>query len=775
MNTPRLGIVLGAVAMLLLACSGSSQVSDVQEADGGPDGAQTNETCLEIQNASINEYPPAGLRLTFRLLNCAGSPVSDLTADELTVLNDDTGLPFGASQGKAMVSAPTVIRDRDLKTVVLVDLSSTVVNLGQVAAMVEGAKALVAGLLDDAVARHSEVAVWAFGSPSKTVLVQDFTADLAVLTEKLEQFKAAQGFGARDLYGAVTKGLNQLAALPQTDHSQRTLVLIAGGLHETGGAAALAAEVVALRKGLEADSGLVVGVVGLATGGFDKLQELASRSDLAFDAQGGAWTKGTQKVTKALKALLGSEYAVGICTPIVYGTPTLTLDIQKGGAFVSKQVSYLVDEFNGDTSKCDPDLLADPCGGMQCGDSALPGFNCGTCTACNGQCVEGICVSDACAGLQCGDDGCGGSCGKCESGQVCNGGLCCTTNCGSRDCGDDGCGGVCGTCDGGHLCDALGFCSIQCQPDCLGRDCGSDSCNGSCGTCQPGQSCNVNGKCLSDCVASCTGKQCGTDGCGGSCGTCGLGSSCNANFQCVPDCVADCSGKQCGSDGCNGSCGTCSNGKTCNANGLCVTTCTPNCSGKQCGSDGCNGSCGTCSYGKTCNAYGACVTVCTPNCSGKQCGSDGCNGSCGTCAYGKTCNAYGACITTCTPNCSGKQCGSDGCGGSCGECNSNYLCDEGDCVQYPACPHGGIMLSTDCYGTDVYGCCQQEALYYCGSGVDQCPAGEPSCLCYQQCDSTANGNRLCQKEKVYGGSWNYLCSLNNEPTYLAGDNCPWDY
>ena len=64
----------------------------------------------------------------------------------------------------------------------------------------------------------------------------------------------------------------------------------------------------------------------------------------------------------------------------------------------------------------------------------------------------------ACDGRYCGNtDGCGGDCGLCPAGSVCNNaGRCvkspCTPNCNGRKCGDDGCGGSCGTCDKGQLC-----------------------------------------------------------------------------------------------------------------------------------------------------------------------------------------------------------------------------------------------------------------------------------------------------------------------------------
>ena len=97
----------------------------------------------------------------------------------------------------------------------------------------------------------------------------------------------------------------------------------------------------------------------------------------------------------------------------------------------------------------------------------------------------------ACDGRYCGStDGCGGDCGVCTQGSVCNtSGRCvkspCTADCNGRKCGDDGCGGTCGTCDKGQLCvTATGACKSfavcdhdrpSCKTACSSTEfCGSD-------------------------------------------------------------------------------------------------------------------------------------------------------------------------------------------------------------------------------------------------------------------------------------------------------------
>ncbi len=186
-----------------------------------------------------------------------------------------------------------------------------------------------------------------------------------------------------------------------------------------------------------------------------------------------------------------------------------------------------------------------------------------------------------CQGKVCGWDGCGGSCGECPEGQICQDGQCgvCTPECGEAKCGPDGCGGQCGTCPQGQLCEE-GACA-QTSGDCVGL-CGQKSA----GNCFCDTYCFENGDCCADicttcaaeyveqcksgsCTPACTGKLCGDDGCGGSCGTCKEGEACNAGQCQEAQCQPDCDNQECGDDGCGGSCGTCAVGKSCQQ-GLCA-------------------------------------------------------------------------------------------------------------------------------------------------------------------------------------------------------------
>ncbi len=99
----------------------------------------------------------------------------------------------------------------------------------------------------------------------------------------------------------------------------------------------------------------------------------------------------------------------------------------------------------------------------------------------------------------------------------------CVPQCDGKFCGDDGCGGSCGLCGAGEVCNTAARCVADpCQPECNGRQCGDDGCGGSCGTCGNGQLCvTETGACksfpvcnhfLPSCKTACSSNQfCGVD------------------------------------------------------------------------------------------------------------------------------------------------------------------------------------------------------------------------------------------------------------------------
>jgi len=109
----------------------------------------------------------------------------------------------------------------------------------------------------------------------------------------------------------------------------------------------------------------------------------------------------------------------------------------------------------------------------------------------------------------------------------------CVPDCTDKDCGDDLCGGSCGTCDIGTVCEAQKCVEDTCAPNCpAGAQCGPDGCGGSCGVCDAGNVCESHKCGPPDSACTCDEKDCGDNGCGVSCGFCAEGYECTQS-KCV--------------------------------------------------------------------------------------------------------------------------------------------------------------------------------------------------------------------------------------------------
>ena len=196
------------------------------------------------------------------------------------------------------------------------------------------------------------------------------------------------------------------------------------------------------------------------------------------------------------------------------------------------------------------------------------------------QCRTGaICQLGACV------EGCVDN-NDCLSNHECVNSACvCLPDCANKDCGDNGCGGSCGSCNSppdnycsnsnnlvayyqSGICNSSGKCDysvnsvhcaygcenalcLQCSPDCVNKECGDNGCGGSCGLCNfpPSDIC-LNSKQLKKHVIS---------------GLCENSNNCiydhevlNCSYGCFNDscseCLPNCLNRTCGDDGCGGYC-----------------------------------------------------------------------------------------------------------------------------------------------------------------------------------------------------------------------------
>ena len=334
---------------------------------------------------------------------------------------------------------------------------------------------------------------------------------------------------------------------------------------------------------------------------------------------------------------------------------------------------------------CIPSCADKECGGNGCGG------NCGDCAE-GLYCSDGVCGEGIPGGCEVsGEPGCGGcACEECvfavdpfcqetqwdnmcvQECQQCGTECPCTPVCEDVECGNDGCGGSCGECGEGGVCQS---------GQCVESECGGVPWEGCC----DGETltyCEGGGLVSKDCPGDgpCGWKaqdhyyDCGTDG--------GEDPAGEFPFSCAAYCVPDCEGKGCGDDGCEGSCGECKENELC-IDDLCVED--------ECGEVVYEGCCDGhklvwCEGGelkeKDCEVMGLCGWQ--EGAGYYNCATDGGEDPSGTFAQ--------LCPGGCPVDCAARECGDDGCGGSCGDCGEGLECADGVCGA-PAVEHEDIVAT----------------------------------------------------------------------------------
>lgn len=455
--------------------------TDTPQDTDTPEDTDTNPTCIQLDRVSRSVYAPAAVRVMFRLLDCDGYPVRQLTEDDVSIINNNTGVDFNLSSEGGGASAPDIPADYGFYTVLALDMSDSIFANGAKDEVIAGARDFIKRMVTDAPPEtRQKVAILVFGRTNATVVVQKFTDDSALLNVGLDKLMTSSSLGTTNLYGAYEMALDEvLSAGVGLELVERSVVILTDGTHEAGDEANLREQALDAKAAAEANGNVTIFSIGIA-GNYDenKLRELASRDEYFVSASDTDKISETfNTIANEVSAIAHSNYVVGVCTPVELGNASLTVKVRIGDAADSVTVGYATDILTGNLQSCSPEEVASPCLNLNCGPGAIIGFDCGGCANATDWCNDGECVDD-CGTLECGESPNGLDCGACDGAtDWCNAGTC-VDDCGTLQCGDSPNGLDCGTCPGtDDWCDG-GVCvddclNLQCGPSpVLGNDCG---------------------------------------------------------------------------------------------------------------------------------------------------------------------------------------------------------------------------------------------------------------------------------------------------------------
>ena len=468
--------------------------------------------CIKLTELQTNTVAPAGVRTVFQASTCDGQPIADLVDSNISLKLDDQALK---SEGDV---APILTQqiDFEMHTLLLLDMSDSIVSSGNLQPMLSAARNLVHSLIS----QGHNVAIYRFAGPAYFTLMQDFTGNETLLDATLDDLGESGGLGTTDLYGSIQKAIQILDAVEIDDTlGGSALVLFTDGTDE-----AMASTFDAAKTAVNNSDSLVY-TVGL--GGDINQEEL-----LAFGKTGFEWAQNADKLADAFAAVTqqiqdhaNSHYLLALCSPRVSGERSLTIKATRGGATGSLDVYYNATGF--DIVGCDPELVAFPCGDKECG--SVEGIPCGACNSME-FCTDDFVCEEACTpdiecgyahGVDCGDCSTMGDDFTCENNQCVN--VCQEAQCGFVM------GVNCGECT--FLGDTFACEEHTCVDACEDAECGTFL-GIDCGECSSYGSefgCDASGTC----VNACEDAECGTV-LGFNCGTCGAGFTCNTANECAP-------------------------------------------------------------------------------------------------------------------------------------------------------------------------------------------------------------------------------------------------
>jgi len=331
------------------AHSGDTACSD----EGGDEGL----TCIQIDRLRVDTFPPAGVGVGFRVLDCAGDPIRPLTEDDIVVINGETDEPFNASSEGGAASAPGNPDKVRIYAMLVLDFSRSIFEAGAEEDVVDGALAFIDATLVNGEERLDyEIGIVAFGGPDETELIADFTDDPNELQRALSAAVAHGSRGTTDLYGAYTWGLELLGDAGPSGAEAGTLVeriavVWSDGAHEAGDEAARRQQAMeaktwldgtAFSIGVQSDDAVIEAVKELATSesayfGVDDASELSA----TFEA-----------ISERAEAVADSNYTIGVCSPVALGEPWLRIELDLDDAYAKTDVDYSTDGLTGNVDDC---------------------------------------------------------------------------------------------------------------------------------------------------------------------------------------------------------------------------------------------------------------------------------------------------------------------------------------------------------------------------------------------------------------------------------------
>jgi len=293
---------------------------------------------LTLIDASVQR--PSNVAVYFTVETGSGEPVADLKAESFRIYEDDKLV--SVHESKQTILNPEVAAEH--YTLLLVDMSGSVTESGDVPAIVDAATAF-----SERVGRYQKVAVYAFDGRPDVVRITDFTSSGGAVdrgVSRLESFRARDP--STNLNGAVIKALQVLDRRIARAHAPLrfgTLVIFTDGtdraarvprdqLYETLDNTDY--EIFVIGVGAEIDEG-ELGQIG--------------RSGTVMTKNRAEIAQAFEQAAKRIEDMSRRYYLLGYCSPARAGEHEVSIEAEVNGK--RGNLSYQFDA-RGFGPNCDP-------------------------------------------------------------------------------------------------------------------------------------------------------------------------------------------------------------------------------------------------------------------------------------------------------------------------------------------------------------------------------------------------------------------------------------
>jgi len=294
---------------------------------------------LRLHNASVEQ--PSNVAMYFSVHDAEGEPLGGLTAEEFNIYEDGQLISQYESQQTILNPEVSTVR----YTLLLLDMSGSVVESGQVPLIQEASSAFI-----DNVGEQEEIAVYAFDGRAELIPISEFDDRQQATAGRVARLGSTQTEDpSTNLYGAVIEAvriLTETRAASEVPLHFGTLVVFTDGTDRAHRAT--------LNQAMRAVAGADISVYTIGLGGEVDREVLADIGrDGYFHAEGGeAVVSVFQEVAEQIQRLSQAFYLLSYCSPSRAGSHSLEIELVRGedrGA-----LSYRFDA-TGFEPGCDPE------------------------------------------------------------------------------------------------------------------------------------------------------------------------------------------------------------------------------------------------------------------------------------------------------------------------------------------------------------------------------------------------------------------------------------